>query len=725
MQVGGLAFGPWGVLPVKGPKSVPLIENISQEQGVDFLINRRILGSSYHQLIKSWLPDGEVWRGKVYRCYPFEIVLKDFELTQQEVMEARSELYPMLVRQKLFPGSSFVRGQWVIVSNLEEETSCKDQIDLYGAIIGAPRQYSVRVLREVMKCERQAALLNERPYGFQQIKAVYDHFILQKGLQVVGECEKGYVFYNPNGSLRGIVAKVKAKGVPSFACYTLWRNNNSLLELNWLPYGFEKPYPFFCSELLELHPHASVLLTEDLDIAQHALKGKQGDRICLSWVGGKTAINGLDWRLLTDRKVVYLFSDSKKGRETAREIQKQAFNQNILIDSYIRYNGREHRNDGIIIRRRRRDSSITDLPLYSLMSAKEFEDEIDSCLNKISKEVKDEQAGMSMGELLTMDVSQKEFLVEPFIKEDEFLIVAAPKKTFKSFVALDIAMALACGGDMGGRLRAPKQQRVTFVDAEMWIGTIQNRSKNMKGLYQDPCLKKRIDDNLYLLSLNDIGKRINLMLEEDRQWIETKMHKGTRLLVLDNLGKLIPPQREANHSAWRVLEEWIRKLNARGIAVILVTHMTKNGHFVRGSGKILDDADTIVTLKKPRRVGRGDKVEVHFEGSRELYGDALAPFSLCYTEQKKRFVRHVQNIDEQLDEARLVSSSEIEAYDLKGLKLEMVKLARKQGVIGAKNFKQEGAGPSSSTISKSLKELCDDGLLVKEGDKRTARYSPK
>lgn len=721
-----------------GPQRVPFIEYDAKDY-VENNIYRRIIGRDYLQKLKQWLPGGYIWEKKVYCCYPFEIVVFDFSLGIFAIEKLIQEVdCPMIIHQARWNlSTSFMRGYWI--NTLKNKSISVDQIDLYAEIFGFRRERAVHELKHLLKIDfsEKVQAFFEKPHGEYPIMAIYEDKGVPDNIKRLGlKIDSSYCFRNSNGSVRGWAHKVSSDSGDYFVCITPWRNKKDSLKWSWLPFGFQKPYPFYGVENLDKYPEARVVLTEDFDIKRVWEKENgEGPWIFLSWLGGEKATSDLDWQSLVGRQIDYLAVGDDEGKKVGLSICKAAKKAGVKVycciwpelqtksgqcpESPEQFKKNAKPAPGVSLSQKK----ILD---YKFYIADCFDEDVGESLESISEEGQRTVEPMSrwLGELLKEDIKVAPFLLEPFFRTDELVIIAAPKKTAKSFLALDLAMALASGEGFGGRFSASKAEIVTYVDAEMGEGMLQERAKNIKRLYKHGDL---LDEKLMTLSLSGMKGKLNLLQEKDRAWLESKMAPKTKLLVLDNLGKLIPPQKEFAEREWRSVEEWIRGLNRRGVAVFLVTHMTKNGSVVRGTGKILDDANTVVTLKRPEKwiQADGNKVEFHFYG-RDLSDEQLEPFGVQYTTRLGRFFRYVRKLGEAFEGNCFVSDDEVKRFGLKGLKLDMVELARSKGEVRAGDFKTESGRPSPSTVTKYLKELCADEvkLLRKKGEGNETRYCP-
>ncbi len=99
---------------------------------------------------------------------------------------------------------------------------------------------------------------------------------------------------------------------------------------------------------------------------------------------------------------------------------------------------------------------------------------------------------------------------------------------------------------------------------------------------------------------------------------------GVDLLVVDNLSTVV----RDDSSGWFDFQQWLLRLRARGMSIILVHHDNKKGGQLGTSQRehVLDEA---IHLK--RRDGYlpeyGAEFEIHFTKSRDRYGAEVSPLS--------------------------------------------------------------------------------------------------
>lgn len=691
------------------------------EEFLELSINRRILNGHYYKMLaQDWLPGGYVWDDKIYCCYPFEIALNDCRLSFGNLVDSCTNIAIPFLYRRLKEGDSLDlrKGEW---SNRHTKMGLvrTGQADLFAEIYGVEKDRAIQDLQRRLKIDfsRRDNVHFDTPPRCHRIRALYGDEEPPSNVLGVKPVES-YCFKNTENSVKGWGHKIFWEDKQFMTCQTPWREKRNPKDWSWRPFAFEKPYPFYCAELLDQFPKAEVIISEIMDVA-HCGKDRVGSEpqwIIVSWVDGKRAVPDLDWRSLHGRTVSYLLIDDDDGQKMALTVYENARAAGVIIESFIIWEPPQEVD---------RTKSILDMtPAHSggyyKVDAEKRVSEIKEKFDLVENfaELSHEPGGRWFGEGLDEDIPEKSFVLKPFIRTGELVIIAAPKKTAKSFLAQDLSLALASGKGFGEQFSAPEVGRVTYLDAEMGADTIQSRDKLFAGLYGVP--KEKV---LYTISTTKLGRNINLTQEEDREWLEREIPKGTKLLVLDNLGKLMAAYGDSNQKQWRVIETWLRELNQR-MGIILITHTTKTGAFVRGTGKILDDADTVVTLRRPQdwTHNEGNIIEFHFEASRGLHDEQLEPFSVKYTTKLGRLHREIKKIGEPFDNVPIMLMLGLDEKDFTPLEVEMLQLAYKQGKIRAKDFISKEGYPSTTAVTDAFNSLLKKEVLLRRGERSNTRY---
>jgi hypothetical protein len=209
------------------------------------------------------------------------------------------------------------------------------------------------------------------------------------------------------------------------------------------------------------------------------------------------------------------------------------------------------------------------------------------------------------GELLAEDIRQRGFLLDPWLREAESVLLYAPTGAGKSFLALSAAIAVADGGKLLGwaagtcpETHDGKGWRVIYVDGEMHLGDLQER---LRGLLAgaEGTNREQVLSNLTLISrqgqsgegwfpsitdTEGVAFYRNLVREHDAD-----------LIVFDNFSTLGEVEDENAASSFNAIVTTLLSLKQMGVATMLVHHAGKNGN-MRGSTKLAATFEVIVKL---------------------------------------------------------------------------------------------------------------------------------
>lgn len=331
---------------------------------------------------------------------------------------------------------------------------------------------------------------------------------------------------------------------------------------------------------------------------------------------------------------------------------------------------------------------------------------------------------LSMADILAMDMGQNEFLMENMFHAGELLIISGAAKSSKSYFTLDILAAMAGKGRIGDKIYANMACKIALIDGELSLNELASRISRIGALHGDI---DRWSESVSVISAKYEKRSFDLSDEADQQWLERRIGDAN-VVAFDNYGKLTGTSGDS-FQTWRQIAAWFERLQQRGITVILVHHENKNEK-VRGSMKMIDDADLLVSLKRPQgwEPFDGNIIEVHFPAARHLHGDQLEPFSITYAEDTTGFRRYVGPVGEsELSpsqvKAPVVSEMEIGKHGLSSLHVEMLTIARKKGAVRAGDVvEQAGSGRGRTSVTNAFSDLCAKNLLTPQGKSKKGRH---
>ena len=186
----------------------------------------------------------------------------------------------------------------------------------------------------------------------------------------------------------------------------------------------------------------------------------------------------------------------------------------------------------------------------------------------------------------------------------QIVMVYARPGVGKTYFSLTFAMALALGQkvDVCGWQVGEEPLPVLYVDGEMDGEEMQERIENL--LRGSGTWQTRTEPSLYILSRADMfdatGKGIpDLSDPLGREAIEDAIEQvGAKVVIIDNLSSLVIKGDENSSEDWAEINQWLLRLRAMGLHVMVVHHAGKSGS-QRGSSKREDNVNMIVKLEHP------------------------------------------------------------------------------------------------------------------------------
>jgi ATP/maltotriose-dependent transcriptional regulator MalT len=190
-----------------------------------------------------------------------------------------------------------------------------------------------------------------------------------------------------------------------------------------------------------------------------------------------------------------------------------------------------------------------------------------------------------------MDLKEKDFILEPLIREKDLIMVYAPAGVGKTHISTGIAWAVSNSGEfLGWKAKEPK--KVLIVDGEMPLRSIRDRlqilpennsNKNLKIISSDTLLDNQTMPDISLIEGQQAIKHLT-------NWAD--------FIILDNLSSLCRTGQENTTEAWKLTQSWLLELRAKNKTVLIVDHAGKNGAN-RGASAKQDVLDTVISLKRP------------------------------------------------------------------------------------------------------------------------------
>lgn len=238
---------------------------------------------------------------------------------------------------------------------------------------------------------------------------------------------------------------------------------------------------------------------------------------------------------------------------------------------------------------------------------------------------------VSIADFLAKELPPRENVLSPWLPCQGLAMIHAPRGIGKTHVALNIAYAVASGGDFLG-WSAPKARRVLFLDGEMPASALQERLAEIvraSKIEAEPDRFHILTPDLNRDGMPDLGD------SKDQDEL-APLVEGVELIVVDNISTLCRTGKENEAEGWLPVQGWALRMRAAGRSVLFVHHSGKTG-LQRGTSRREDVLDTVIALRRPTdyRQEQGARFEVYFEKARGIYGKEVEPFEAALTTDRQ------------------------------------------------------------------------------------------
>lgn len=226
----------------------------------------------------------------------------------------------------------------------------------------------------------------------------------------------------------------------------------------------------------------------------------------------------------------------------------------------------------------------------------------------------------SLDEFMARSVSTEKWTVEGIWSYDSHGVVAGEPKTFKSFIATELGVAVASGRPFLGRFEIPHRGPVWIIQEENTAQMMQdrlNKITNARGVGGRQDGELVIPDTLPIKLLSEQG--FNLKDEEHIEFLERNLLEAKRiretpkLIILDPLYMMVPGMNESDQKeVAEILGRLLRLKHEYGCGILIVHHYNKPksdedrspGHRIAGSGVFYRWFQDALYLSKGREPGQ-------------------------------------------------------------------------------------------------------------------------
>lgn len=231
---------------------------------------------------------------------------------------------------------------------------------------------------------------------------------------------------------------------------------------------------------------------------------------------------------------------------------------------------------------------------------------------------------VTASQLVAMTLPPRRNLLAPWLPMQGLTMVYAPRGIGKTFFGLNVAYAVASGGEFLG-WKAEAAYPVLYIDGEMPAITMQERLAAIIDSHNTHAQDNAI--HIITPDLQDGNPMPDLGTREGQDALAPFVD-GVKLVIIDNISTLCRSGRENESEGWIIVQEWALRQRSAGRSVLFIHHAGKGGN-QRGTSKREDVLDTVINLKRPLDYSPvdGASFEVHFEKARGFSGPEAEPLS--------------------------------------------------------------------------------------------------
>lgn len=318
-----------------------------------------------------------------------------------------------------------------------------------------------------------------------------------------------------------------------------------------------------------------------------------------------------------------------------------------------------------------------------------------------------------IGEILDREFPPREDLLSPWLKQGESALIYAAPGVGKSMFALSLALAVAGGGKFLD-WQAPRPYRVLFVDGEMPMDTIKERTelllKALPGIDHE-----LIRQNLHVFARQFQDASVtfpNLATTEGQAELE-RQAVGYDLVILDNLSTLANVEDENASKAFQPIVGFLMRMKQLGQGCILIHHSGKKASTYRGSSMLATTFEVILGLEKLSglKAAHGTAFQIKWDKLRAKPDERIKSWEVWLDEDHWEFEaaasEEVDILLEALKSGKYVNQKEL-AEALKWDPSKVTRTKEKAIATGAITLKEWGAAFGRAKDARSSATEEDD-----------------
>jgi len=239
-----------------------------------------------------------------------------------------------------------------------------------------------------------------------------------------------------------------------------------------------------------------------------------------------------------------------------------------------------------------------------------------------------ENAVMESKKFVAKQVPAKSFIIYPWLKRGEIIMISAPRGVGKTWFALLISKLATRNMELGP-WKNGEATGCLYIDGEMAAEEMQDRLSRLDKACPAGGAPLQILSSDTLRSEGKPAPNFTKASCRDGLLQYLRKNRDINLLIIDNLACTTPGLDENNKKDWDPINQWLLELRSIDVAVIMIHHTGKSG-LPRGTSSREDMLNVMIDLKNPVGYSHKDgaRFTVSFTKGRRLYGDIMEPFTL-------------------------------------------------------------------------------------------------
>lgn len=203
--------------------------------------------------------------------------------------------------------------------------------------------------------------------------------------------------------------------------------------------------------------------------------------------------------------------------------------------------------------------------------------------------------------ILTVDMMEhdtpqpRDLVLHPILARQGIGWIYAATGLGKTLFSLNIAYAIASGGSFL-KYTCPKPLKVLYVDGEMPYEQLHNRVMAIKKQQGD----LDFQDNLHFLTPDKILPHAIPKIDDPVYgqlfYEKLLLEQEFDVVIFDNLS-MVSSFDTNKGNEWHPIQDWLLRIRAMGITVIMIHHSGKDKNSYRGASNMMDCAEFAISLQ--------------------------------------------------------------------------------------------------------------------------------